>query len=183
VGLRLENPGMRDIALFPGVELTVSGGVHVLGIFDPAESAETINSLIARCNYDGTRGGSTQTADATVVRAAPFFRRQSSRSSRPSSSILLNVAPTLRLHNGFASMRGFTVAQVIATDSILRPISCSGNQRISSRSNTSQRGPTTSHQSTKVPRVKRQLPCWPLFCRWATSHSSSTSPRTTWRTS
>jgi hypothetical protein len=70
VGLRLENPGMRDIVLFPGVELTVSGGVHVLGIFDPAESAETINSLIARCNYDGTRGGSTQTADATVVRAA-----------------------------------------------------------------------------------------------------------------
>jgi hypothetical protein len=69
-GLRRENPGVRDIVLFPGVELTVSGGVHVLGIFDPAESAETINSLIARCNYDGARGGSTQTADATVVRAA-----------------------------------------------------------------------------------------------------------------
>jgi energy-coupling factor transporter ATP-binding protein EcfA2 len=68
--LRSENPGMRDIVLFPGVELTVAGGVHVLGIFAPAETAETINSLIARCNYDGTRGGSTQTADATVVRAA-----------------------------------------------------------------------------------------------------------------
>lgn len=69
-GLRRENPGMREIVLFPGVELTVSGGVHVLGIFDPAENAETINNLIARCHYDGKRGGSTQTANATVVDAA-----------------------------------------------------------------------------------------------------------------
>jgi hypothetical protein len=68
--LRLENPGMPDIVLFPGVELTVAGGVHVLAIFDPAESAETVNSLIARCQYDGTRGGSTQTANVTVAHAA-----------------------------------------------------------------------------------------------------------------
>lgn len=68
--LRRENPGMPNLVLFPGVELTVSGGVHVIGIFDPAEDAETINSLIARCRYDGTRGASTQTANATVFDAA-----------------------------------------------------------------------------------------------------------------
>ena len=68
--LRSENPAMPDIMLFPGVELTVSGGVHVLAIFDPSDSAETINSLIARCQYDGTRGGSTQTANVTVAHAA-----------------------------------------------------------------------------------------------------------------
>jgi len=68
--LRQENPGLRDLVLFPGVELTVSAGVHVLGIFDPSSSAETVNAAIARCRYDGVRGGSTQTADVTVVAAA-----------------------------------------------------------------------------------------------------------------
>ncbi|MDG5768373.1 MULTISPECIES: TrlF family AAA-like ATPase [Mycolicibacterium] len=68
--LRRENPAMPNLVLFPGVELTVSGGVHVIGIFDPADNAETINSLISRCRYDGTRGASTQTANATVVDAA-----------------------------------------------------------------------------------------------------------------
>ncbi len=68
--LRHESPSLRDLVVFPGVELTVSGGVHVLGIFDPATPAQTINEVIARCNYSGTPGGSTQTANATVVDAA-----------------------------------------------------------------------------------------------------------------
>lgn len=68
--LRQENPALKDLVLFPGVELTVAGGVHVLGIFDPANSSEAINRVITRCNYEGTRGASTQTANATVVDAA-----------------------------------------------------------------------------------------------------------------
>lgn len=68
--LRQENEDLRDIVIFPGVELTVSGGVHILGIFDPATPAQTIGDVIARCNYGGIPGGSTQTANATVVDAA-----------------------------------------------------------------------------------------------------------------
>lgn len=68
--LRQEDPSLRDLVVFPGVEMTLSGGVHVLGIFDPATSAQAINEVIARCNYSGTPGGSTQTANATVVDAA-----------------------------------------------------------------------------------------------------------------
>lgn len=68
--MRHEDPGVPDIVLFPGVELTVSGGVHVLAIFDPSVEAEIINRLITLCEYDGTRGWSTQTANATVLNTA-----------------------------------------------------------------------------------------------------------------
>ncbi|WP_404388820.1 TrlF family AAA-like ATPase [Humibacillus xanthopallidus] len=68
--LRDENSNVGDLTLFPGVELTVSGGVHLLGIFDPQTPAQAINEVIARCDYGGRRGGSTQTANATVVDAA-----------------------------------------------------------------------------------------------------------------
>lgn len=68
--LRESNADLPNLVLFPGVELTVTGGVHVLAIFDPETPSETIATLIARCRYNGTRGGSTETANITVVDAA-----------------------------------------------------------------------------------------------------------------
>lgn len=38
-----------DATLFPGVELTVSPGVHLLALFDPAQGRDEISSLLATC--------------------------------------------------------------------------------------------------------------------------------------
>lgn len=73
--LQSEDPSFPKLVLFPGVELTVAGGVHVLGIFDPETPAEIISDVIARCNYLGTRGASTQTANATVSDAARHIQQ------------------------------------------------------------------------------------------------------------
>lgn len=62
--------GFRELHLFPGVEISVQGGFHLLAIFDPTATSQTISDLLARVDYDGTRGdsdGVTREGAARVV--------------------------------------------------------------------------------------------------------------------
>lgn len=62
--------GFRELHLFPGVEISVQGGFHLLAIFDPSATSQTISDLLARVEYDGTRGdsdGVTREGAARVV--------------------------------------------------------------------------------------------------------------------
>lgn len=63
-------PGFRELQLFPGVEISVQGGFHLLAIFDPSATSQTISDLLAKADYDGTRGdsdGVTREGAAKVV--------------------------------------------------------------------------------------------------------------------
>lgn len=63
--------GFRELYLFPGVEISVQGGIHLLAIFDPSATSETISNLLARVEYAGTRGdsdGVTRKGAAEVVK-------------------------------------------------------------------------------------------------------------------
>lgn len=63
--------GFRELHLFPGVEISVHGGFHLLAIFDPSATSQTISDLLARVDYDGTRGdsnGVTREGAARVVK-------------------------------------------------------------------------------------------------------------------
>ena len=62
----------RELHIFPGVELSVQGGIHILAIFDPAKDSQTISDLIAVVGYDGARGdsdGVTRESAVNVVKA------------------------------------------------------------------------------------------------------------------
>jgi hypothetical protein len=50
--------GFRDLTLFPGVEISVSGGFHLLAIFDPLATTGAITDLLAVVEYRGTPGDS-----------------------------------------------------------------------------------------------------------------------------
>jgi len=50
--------GFRELHVFPGVEISVQGGFHLLAIFDPSATSQTISDLLARVEYEGTRGDS-----------------------------------------------------------------------------------------------------------------------------
>ncbi|WP_339223475.1 TrlF family AAA-like ATPase [Paenibacillus sp. FSL H8-0332] len=50
--------GFREIVIFPGVEITVHGNIHLLAIFDPSESSTHISNLLSRSGYNGTLGDS-----------------------------------------------------------------------------------------------------------------------------
>ena len=62
--------GFRALHLFPGVEISIQGGFHLLAIFDPSATGQTISDLLAQVEYDGTRGdsnGVTRKGAADVI--------------------------------------------------------------------------------------------------------------------
>jgi hypothetical protein len=50
--------GFRELTLFPGVEISVQGGVHVLAVFAPSATTSDIDTLLGRVGYAGTKGDS-----------------------------------------------------------------------------------------------------------------------------
>ena len=62
--------GFRRLTLFPGVELSVNGGFHLLAILDPSATASDIDELLGAVRFDGTKGdsnGVTRKSAAEVV--------------------------------------------------------------------------------------------------------------------
>ena len=50
--------GYRRLTLFPGVEISANGGVHILAIFDPEKTGSDIDTLLGAVGYQGTKGKS-----------------------------------------------------------------------------------------------------------------------------
>ena len=58
-----QHPEFRPLHLFPGVEITANGGIHVLGIFDTDSASASIASLLGAVGYHGKWGASDVAAD------------------------------------------------------------------------------------------------------------------------
>jgi DNA repair ATPase RecN len=58
-------PDFRPLCLFPGVEITANGGVHVLAILDPSKTGTDVSQLLGAVRFHGTRGASDAAADAS----------------------------------------------------------------------------------------------------------------------
>lgn len=59
--LELEAEGSADfrpITIFPGVEISVNGGIHLLAIFSPSKTTSDIDSLLGAVEYRDTKGAS-----------------------------------------------------------------------------------------------------------------------------
>jgi ABC-type cobalamin/Fe3+-siderophores transport system ATPase subunit len=64
--LQQERPdGYRPLVLFPGVEITVNGGVHLLAILPPDRTTSDIDRLLGAAGFHGTMGSS----DASTTRS------------------------------------------------------------------------------------------------------------------
>lgn len=50
--------GFREVVIFPGVEITVHGNIHLLAILDPSKTSRDISNLLSRCEYQGSYGDS-----------------------------------------------------------------------------------------------------------------------------
>jgi len=63
--------GFREITIFPGVEISANGGVHVLAVFDSSASTRDIDSLLGAVGFPTQLRGVTDSADdAAVTRAS-----------------------------------------------------------------------------------------------------------------
>ena len=64
---RMKQPEFRPLHLFPGVELSVNGGFHLLAIFDIDSTTSDIDALIGAVEYDGNRGDSNGVTRRSAV--------------------------------------------------------------------------------------------------------------------
>lgn len=63
--------GFRELTIFPGVEISVNGGFHLLAIFDPSTKTNLIDNLLWELGYRGTPGDSdavTRSSGAEAIR-------------------------------------------------------------------------------------------------------------------
>lgn len=71
--MRLANtPDFRELHLFPGVEISVNGGFHLLVLFEKGKTTADIDSLLGKVDYAGTKGdsdGVTRKSPIEVIQA------------------------------------------------------------------------------------------------------------------
>ncbi len=112
-------PGFRPLHLFPGVELSVNGGFHLLAIFGPETSTSDIDALLGAVDYRGTKGdgdGVTGKSGLEVV------GRVLERGGIPIPAHAERKKGLLRLREGGSGKTEIdptTVAQILEADGIL----------------------------------------------------------------
>jgi hypothetical protein len=69
VTMERERPqGFRELVLFPGVEITVNGKIHLLAILDPTKRSSDIDSLLGACGYgNGGKGESKSSTSKSFI--------------------------------------------------------------------------------------------------------------------
>ena len=62
------HPEFRPLYIFPGVEITVQGNIHILAIFDCNKSTSDIDSLLGAVGYRGIKGKSDKCSEWSAVK-------------------------------------------------------------------------------------------------------------------
>ena len=60
-------PGFRELYLFPGVEISVNAGFHLLAIFDVDKTMSDIDTLLGHVDYDGDKGDSNSVTRKSAI--------------------------------------------------------------------------------------------------------------------
>jgi len=61
------HPDYRPLYLFPGVEITVQGNIHILAIFGTGKTTSDIDSLLGAVRYRATKGRSDGCSECSAV--------------------------------------------------------------------------------------------------------------------
>ena len=62
-----KHPEFQPLYLFPGMEITANGGIHVLAVFDTDKGSADIAALLGAVKYHGNRGESNIAADLACI--------------------------------------------------------------------------------------------------------------------
>lgn len=98
------HPDYRPIYLFPGVEITVQGNVHILAIFSPDKTTSDIDSLLGAVRYRATKGKSDGCSECSAVEVIDEIARSGG----------LGIPAHVDQSNGFFTIcTGNTLEQVL----------------------------------------------------------------------
>lgn len=102
--------GYRKLYLFPGVEISASGNIHILALFDPSAGTAEVQSLLGTIRFPTQYIGTTDAVSSESV-------------ENVINSIHLAGAIAIPAHVdeacGLFTLTGFTFTQAISTDGLL----------------------------------------------------------------
>ncbi len=111
-------PGFRQLTLFPGVEISVQSGVHLLAIFDPKATTSDVDTLLGHVGYAGTKGdcdAETSQSLEHVIQAVLDCKAIPIPAHADAAKGLLRVTPNTRE----CALSAHMVAQALAVDGLL----------------------------------------------------------------
>lgn len=100
--------GFRPLYLFPGTEISVNGGVHLLAIFDPAKTTSDLDALRGAVEYQGDPGQSNGVTRKSFIEVVDAVVRAGG---------IANPAH-VDGDNGLFKLQGTTLEQVLNCDRI-----------------------------------------------------------------
>src|SRR5690625_3955828 len=102
--------GYRPLVIFPGVEISVMGGTHLLALFDPAESSEKITELMGWTEYNGTSGESDGVTGKSFTEIVRYINEKNG---------IAIPAHVDRRAGLFIEQRGPTLVETVKVDGLL----------------------------------------------------------------
>ena len=103
------NEFYRDIILFPGVELSVQGNIHILAIFGRDKTSSDIDSLIGAVKYRGTKGKSDGCSECSASEVIDEITKQGG----------LAIPAHVDQEKGLFTLAGATLEQVLENKNII----------------------------------------------------------------
>jgi len=108
--LKSERPaGFRPIYLFPGIEISVNGGVHLLAIFGNDQTTSGIDSLLGAAGFSGTTGSSDAVTTKSFVDVVAEIERAGG----------IAVPAHVDADSGLFKLTGTTLEQALDCDRIV----------------------------------------------------------------
>jgi DNA repair ATPase RecN len=68
--------GYRPLTLFPGVEISVNGGIHIIALFDPSAGGGKIVSLLSKCSFNGQPGKTDDCTAKSCFEVIEFIQQE-----------------------------------------------------------------------------------------------------------
>ena len=112
-------PGFRELHLFPGVEISVNAGFHLLAIFDVDKTMSDIDTLLGLIDYDGVKGDSNSVTRKSAIEAVEAVLHAG---GIPIPSHTDDAKGLLRLKDDGSNkpeLDAHTIRQVLACENIL----------------------------------------------------------------
>ena len=107
--LETEQPeGFRPIHVFPGVEISVNGGVHFLAILGCDKTTSDIDSLLGAAGFSGTKGSSDAVTTKSFIEVAEAIV----------SANGIAIPAHVDENNGFFQQTGTTLQQALDCEDI-----------------------------------------------------------------
>ena len=100
--------GYRELVLFPGVEISIYGGIHLLAILDLTKGTSDIDSLLGAAGFSGTKGSSDDVTSKSFTEVVAAIKNAGG----------ITIPAHVDKDNGIFKLSGTTLDQALGNETV-----------------------------------------------------------------